>query len=98
MDSKAQTLSDGRGYESTIPSSTPSILKEHQHSDSEVASTNGTLPVNDVSDTEKAEDAVPAEPDNAEYPTGFKMVAIVLALVLSIFLVSNHPRLYPRMN
>jgi hypothetical protein len=89
MDSKAQTLSDGRGDESRVPSSAPSILKEHQHSDSDAASTVGTLPVNNVSDTEKAEGGVPAEPDNAEYPTGFKMAAIVVALVLSIFLVSR---------
>ena len=36
------------------------------------------------------------ELDNAEYPTGFRLVAVVLALVLSIFLVAlDMVRHYP---
>jgi len=87
MDSRAMTLAEDRDN-STAPSHAPSLRKEYQ-------------PKSDDSSLTEKEDgsfreATPAsggvspegEVDNAVYPTGFKMAAIVAALVLSIFLVS----------
>lgn len=84
MDSKAATLSGDRESSAT-PSYAPSEQKEY-------------IPASDNSSvTEKADGSVlEAQPgadlsadgeDNGVYPTGLRMASIVVALVLSIFLV-----------
>jgi hypothetical protein len=92
MDSKAPTLTDGRGDASTIPSSAPSFIKEHRSdSDSTTSREDASIrePVVQQPEVgEKTEEQATSEPDNALYPEGFKMAMIVVALVLAIFLVS----------
>ena len=68
---------------STLAGSPMGTIKEK----SEAASTHDSddATVRDEKDVEVADE--PTEPD-AEYPSGFKMLFIVVALVLSVFLLS----------
>lgn len=83
MDSRAQTLFDGRSDESRLPSSTPSIHKEHELEPASVSTRSPSI--HNADDSEKG--TMTEEPDDGEYPVGFKLAAIVVALILSIFLV-----------
>jgi hypothetical protein len=83
MDSRAETLA-GDKERSVSPSPLPSFTKEEkidtddQHTDNE-----GSL---------KEKDPASQEENEPEYPTGAKMLAIVVALCLSIFLVCTSPQ------
>ena len=84
MDSKAPTLLGDR-ENSTTPSYAPSVQKEYQPT----SDNSSTIDKENGSTLEAATGDVSAEPeDNGVYPTGLRMASIVVALVLSIFLVS----------
>ncbi len=90
MDSRAETLAEKEVGRSMSPSPRPSFNKEEDTKFDEAPTDNEEGSVRNVSDR-----APPAEreEDEAEYPTGFRLAAIVVALLFSIFLVSLHQSL-----
>jgi MFS transporter, DHA2 family, glioxin efflux transporter len=85
MDSRSMTLAEEKEMgPSTTPSFAPSAEKETK-ADLEDSSTEKE----DESVQETPAAAPDGEDDLGEYPSGFKMAAIVAALILSIFLVSS---------
>jgi len=78
MDSRAETLA-GDKERSVSPSPLPSFTKEEKIDlDDQPTDNEGSL----------KEPVSTEEDDDVEYPTGAKMLAIVVALCLSIFLVA----------
>lgn len=85
------TLAEDKDLDnSTTPSYAPSVQKEYKvnsddssATEKEDGSTRGTSPA-----AGELQQTTDAEVDDGSYPSGFKMAAIVVALVLSIFLVS----------
>jgi len=86
MDSRSATLAEEKEFGTSVtPSIDDSILKETKEDVDRTQARN-----------EKDEEAnanLEEEEDDGEYPTGFRMAMIVVALVLSIFLVcpAYHP-------
>lgn len=81
MASTATTIVSPRGSETTL-SRSPSIGNNEQV----VRAKEGQERT--FGDSNPIEEASLEEPDDVEYPTGFRLVAVVVALVLSIFLVA----------
>lgn len=84
MDSRAPTLAEGRGADRTpSPSPIPSINKEKTQFGDQPTDTEGSI-------HEKPSDNVATTiVDDIEYPSGLRLAAIVIALLLSIFLVRD---------
>ncbi|RFU33349.1 hypothetical protein B7463_g2991, partial [Scytalidium lignicola] len=83
MDSRSMTLTEDKELDKETISSPPSIHNEKLDPDKGLEADIETE-VNSIKDNPD----VTAESDDGEYPTGMRMVFIVVALVLSIFLVS----------
>lgn len=81
MDSRAETLAEKEVGRSISPSPRPSFNKEQDTKFDEAPTDNEDGSVKNI--PEEGTSAV-AE---AEYPSGFRLAAIVVALLLSIFLV-----------
>lgn len=79
MDSRAETLAEDKEAERThSPSLTPSIDKEKNDSSDQPTDIEGSTHENPSDNVDTAVD---------EYPSGLRLGAIVVALLLSIFLV-----------
>lgn len=80
MDSRAETLAE---KETSVTPQRLSYNKEEDGKFDELPTDHEGASVKDV----PQETAAPAEVDETEYPAGFRLAAIVVALLLSIFLV-----------
>ena len=84
MDSRAETLAEKEVGRSISPSPRPSFNKEEDTKFDEAPTDNEEGSVKNVSEATGAA----TEEDEGEYPSGFRLAAIVVALLMSIFLVS----------
>jgi hypothetical protein len=97
MDSRAETLADEKMGEdketgrtrTPSPSPIPSIEKENNEFGDQPTDIEGSI---HEAKKDEADGDAPASND-VEYPSGFRLAAIVIALLLSIFLVREHYRL-----
>ena len=81
MDSRAETLAEEKEFErSASPTPSPSINKERENFDDSPTDNEGGSVQSEAPNTEE---------DDGEYPNGTRMTFIVVALLLSVFLVSN---------
>jgi len=81
MDSRAETLAEEKEFErSASPTPSPSLNKgKESFEDSPTDNEDGSV----------QSEAPNTEEDDGEYPNGTRMTFIVVALLLSVFLVSN---------
>lgn len=81
MDSRSLTLAEEKEIDkSTTPSLNPSVGLKGDLGDSSTEKEDGSI-------QEKTAPGADAVDDDGDYPSGFKLVAIVVALICSIFLV-----------
>ncbi|KAL9039642.1 MAG: hypothetical protein Q9214_004794, partial [Letrouitia sp. 1 TL-2023] len=76
-------LSQKPSQETLQPSTTPSVLLEEKGNPSRPQSISSHK-----SEAEELEQQTPINQDEVEYPNGFRLAGILLALILSVFLVS----------
>lgn len=84
MDSRAETLAEEKELERNTPSPRLSYNKEADTKFDEGPTDNEE---GSFKDAPQATATPAVEVDETEYPAGFKLAAIVIALLLSIFLV-----------